>query len=152
MKHYLISNGILKLVDDDVTAELLVGSFGPFVRVTVVGEPLPWEFAARGAAVRSPMRRRYTLARSIEFVRDRLEARPPVETRPAIAPAVMAKLLNDPLAAAAHNPHARGYVVSYAGASTACPGCGRTHWIVGRVSAECAFCSTALPLAFQAAA
>lgn len=28
-----------------------------------------------------------------------------------------------------------------------CPGCGRTHWIIGRVSAECAFCSTALPLA-----
>jgi hypothetical protein len=28
-----------------------------------------------------------------------------------------------------------------------CPGCGRTHWIIGRVSAECAFCTTALPLA-----
>ena len=28
-----------------------------------------------------------------------------------------------------------------------CPGCGRTHWIIGRMSAECAFCSTALPLA-----
>jgi hypothetical protein len=28
-----------------------------------------------------------------------------------------------------------------------CPGCGRTHWIIGRVSAECAFCATALPLA-----
>jgi hypothetical protein len=28
-----------------------------------------------------------------------------------------------------------------------CPGCGRSQWIVGRVSAECAFCSTALPLA-----
>lgn len=27
-----------------------------------------------------------------------------------------------------------------------CPGCGRTQWIVGRISAECAFCSTALPL------
>jgi hypothetical protein len=26
-----------------------------------------------------------------------------------------------------------------------CPGCGRTHWIIGRISAECAFCSTALP-------
>ena len=21
-----------------------------------------------------------------------------------------------------------------------CPGCGRTHWIIGRMSAECAFC------------
>ena len=27
-----------------------------------------------------------------------------------------------------------------------CPGCGRTHWLVGRMLAECAFCSTALPL------
>lgn len=26
-----------------------------------------------------------------------------------------------------------------------CPGCGRSQWIVGRISAECAFCSTALP-------
>jgi hypothetical protein len=28
-----------------------------------------------------------------------------------------------------------------------CPGCGRTHWIIGRVTAECAFCGSALPLA-----
>ena len=28
-----------------------------------------------------------------------------------------------------------------------CPGCGRTHWYVGRVSAECGFCGAALPLA-----
>jgi hypothetical protein len=28
-----------------------------------------------------------------------------------------------------------------------CPGCGRSQWIVGRTTAECAFCSTALPLA-----
>ena len=28
-----------------------------------------------------------------------------------------------------------------------CPGCGRTHWMIGRMSAECAFCATALPLA-----
>ena len=27
-----------------------------------------------------------------------------------------------------------------------CPGCGRTHWLIGRMSAECAFCATALPL------
>ena len=26
------------------------------------------------------------------------------------------------------------------------PGCGRTHWHIGRIMAECAFCSTALPL------
>jgi hypothetical protein len=28
-----------------------------------------------------------------------------------------------------------------------CPGCGRTHWLVGRFSAECGVCATALPLA-----
>ena len=27
-----------------------------------------------------------------------------------------------------------------------CPGCGRTHWLVGRSTAECAFCATALPI------
>lgn len=27
-----------------------------------------------------------------------------------------------------------------------CPGCGKTQWIIGRISAECCFCATALPL------
>lgn len=27
-----------------------------------------------------------------------------------------------------------------------CPGCGRTHWYIGRFSAQCAFCETAIPL------
>lgn len=27
-----------------------------------------------------------------------------------------------------------------------CPGCGHTQWYIGRISAECAFCATALPL------
>lgn len=27
-----------------------------------------------------------------------------------------------------------------------CPGCGQSHWMVGRTTAECAFCGTALPL------
>jgi len=27
-----------------------------------------------------------------------------------------------------------------------CPGCGQTQWYIGRISAECAFCGTALPL------
>lgn len=35
----------------------------------------------------------------------------------------------------------------YAGEDNRCPGCGRSHWLVGRSTAECAFCSTALPLA-----
>lgn len=28
-----------------------------------------------------------------------------------------------------------------------CPSCGGTHWLIGRSTAECAFCATALPLA-----
>lgn len=42
----------------------------------------------------------------------------------------------------------RGYHVAYREAEVNhCPGCGRTHWFIGRTSAECAFCATALPLA-----
>jgi hypothetical protein len=45
-------------------------------------------------------------------------------------------------------PAGRGYnLVYHAEAVNHCPGCGRTHWIIGRMSAECAFCATALPLA-----
>jgi hypothetical protein len=41
----------------------------------------------------------------------------------------------------------RGYSVVFRSAErTACPGCGRSHWLVGRILAECAFCGTALPL------
>jgi len=48
---------------------------------------------------------------------------------------------------AAYNPRARGYhAVYHPGEVNHCPGCGRTHWMIGRVSAECAFCTTALPL------
>ena len=47
-----------------------------------------------------------------------------------------------------HNPAERGYNAVYRRNETNhCPGCGRTHWFVGRVSAECGFCATALPLA-----
>src|SRR5205085_2822426 len=59
-----------------ITATIETRAFGPAVVVTVAGEAAPWEFACRAAAVRTPMRRRYTLARSIEFVRSRLEAQP----------------------------------------------------------------------------
>jgi len=45
-------------------------------------------------------------------------------------------------------PLERGYYVVYREHEVNhCPGCGRTHWLIGRVSAECAFCATALPLA-----
>jgi hypothetical protein len=27
-----------------------------------------------------------------------------------------------------------------------CPGCGHSHWLIGRSTAECAYCATALPL------
>jgi hypothetical protein len=39
-----------------------------------------------------------------------------------------------------------GYRPAYR-TNTACPGCGGSHWVIGRSSAECAFCATALPLA-----
>jgi hypothetical protein len=45
------------------------------------------------------------------------------------------------------DPSRRGYHDAYReGELNRCPGCGRSHWHVGRLSAECAFCSTALPL------
>jgi hypothetical protein len=46
-----------------------------------------------------------------------------------------------------YQPATRGYHVAYrSGEVNHCPGCGRSHWHVGRVSAECGFCGTALPL------
>jgi hypothetical protein len=45
------------------------------------------------------------------------------------------------------DPATRGYHAVYRDNQVNhCPGCGRTHWYLGRVLAECAFCSTALPL------
>ena len=42
----------------------------------------------------------------------------------------------------------KGFVVLYRRhGNNACPSCGKSNWIVGRTSAECAFCQTALPLA-----
>ena len=50
-------------------------------------------------------------------------------------------------AAMPHDPARRGYVVTYRpGQRNDCPGCGRSHWHVGRTMAECGFCATALPL------
>ena len=46
-----------------------------------------------------------------------------------------------------HNPIGRGYHVVYRKQEiNYCPGCGRSHWYVGRSSAECGFCGTAIPL------
>ena len=45
------------------------------------------------------------------------------------------------------DPARRGYHAVYRENETNhCPGCGRTHWYVGRTLAECGFCATALPL------
>jgi uncharacterized protein (DUF983 family) len=47
-----------------------------------------------------------------------------------------------------HDPALRGFQVLYhAGEANRCPGCGRSHWYIGRLSAECGFCGTALALA-----
>ncbi len=44
--------------------------------------------------------------------------------------------------------NARGYQVHFRmNESNHCPGCGRAQWYVGRLTAECVFCGTALPLA-----
>ena len=41
----------------------------------------------------------------------------------------------------------RGYVQQYhEDIVNHCPGCGRSHWYIGRAMAECAVCETALPL------
>ncbi len=41
-----------------------------------------------------------------------------------------------------------GYRVLFRrGETNRCPGCGHSQWLVGRTTAECAVCSTALPLA-----
>ena len=42
----------------------------------------------------------------------------------------------------------RGHHIIYrANAENHCPGCGRSHWHIGRITAECGFCGTAVPLA-----
>jgi hypothetical protein len=42
----------------------------------------------------------------------------------------------------------RGHHIVYrANSSNHCPGCGRSQWYIGRISAECGFCGAAIPLA-----
>lgn len=46
-----------------------------------------------------------------------------------------------------HCPAHRGYNVIYReNEVNFCPGCGRSHWLVGRLLAECAYCGAAVPL------
>lgn len=47
---------------------------------------------------------------------------------------------------AEHFSH-HGYLPLYhAGEVNRCPGCFRCQWLIGRSTAECAFCGTAIPL------
>jgi hypothetical protein len=47
----------------------------------------------------------------------------------------------------------RGYqVLFHADETNRCPGCGKSHWYVGRITAECAACGTAIPIAESAMA
>lgn len=51
----------------------------------------------------------------------------------------------------AFDPAARGYHAVYRpNCVNHCPGCGRSHWLIGRLLAECGFCATALPLSDSA--
>jgi len=46
-----------------------------------------------------------------------------------------------------HDPAGRGYGIMYRESEVNhCPGCGRSHWYIGRLLAECGFCGTAVPL------
>jgi hypothetical protein len=50
------------------------------------------------------------------------------------------------------NQAVSGYRIAYRPAQVNhCPGCGHTHWLVGRTTAECAHCATALPIVAGAA-
>ncbi|HZV18489.1 MAG TPA: hypothetical protein VFF84_07370 [Sphingobium sp.] len=49
---------------------------------------------------------------------------------------------------AGHLAIAAHYALNYhPGTLNYCPGCAGTHWLIGRVMAQCARCDTALPLA-----
>jgi hypothetical protein len=64
-----------------------------------------------------------------------------------IRPEVLAAIIPGAAARAPFAPAARGFSVVYrVGDAPDCPGCHHSHWLVGRVLAECAFCGTALPI------
>ena len=37
-------------------------------------------------------------------------------------------------------------ILYHEGTENYCPGCGQRHWVIGRLMAECAYCTTAIPL------
>jgi hypothetical protein len=56
---------------------------------------------------------------------------------------------NESRAVPAQDPERRGFHAAYrSGEINHCPACGHTHWYVGRLHAECGFCTAALPLMF----
>lgn len=64
-----------------------------------------------------------------------------------IHPNMLERILPTVPVRAPFNPSAHGYRPAYrVGDAPDCPGCHRSHWLVGRVLAECAFCGTALPI------
>ncbi len=46
-----------------------------------------------------------------------------------------------------HGAMKRYSFMYHIGETNHCPGCGHRHWHIGRATAECANCQTALPLA-----
>lgn len=56
------------------------------------------------------------------------------------------RIITSPAPKLAVDPSRMGYHVVYRGPETHCPGCGRRHWFIGRRSAECCFCGTAIDL------
>lgn len=49
---------------------------------------------------------------------------------------------------APNRPAVRAFAPSYrSGEANRCPGCGHSNWWVGRTTAECAVCHTAVPIA-----
>jgi hypothetical protein len=74
---------------------------------------------------------------------------PPVGTATETKVILMASMFNP--RREAFNPATRGYHAVYRpNAVNHCPGCGRSHWLIGRLLAECGFCATALPLSDSA--
>ncbi len=60
----------------------------------------------------------------------------------------MAALRSIPRAAQTRPTPSGTFMPSYwADRANICPACARSNWLVGRHSAECGFCGTALPIA-----
>lgn len=64
-----------------------------------------------------------------------------------IRPDMLTRIFADRPARAPFDPRGRVLPLSYrSGEVNHCPACSRSQWLIGRQTAECAFCHTALPL------